>query len=80
MRQVFQQGAVIYRAQFLGQILPVLWEKAVPIGDLEWQLSGLSDNYLRVRAASSTPCHNQIQSVSITAVERDGLVGEILPK
>ena len=78
MRQIFTQSALAYRQQYSGQVLSVLWEKATPIDDYHWQLSGLSDNYLRVRATCSTPCQNQIMPVRIITVVPDGLVGEIL--
>ena len=38
-----------YREKHVGQNLRVLWEKAIPIEEGQWQLSGLSDNYLRVQ-------------------------------
>jgi threonylcarbamoyladenosine tRNA methylthiotransferase MtaB len=79
MRQIFQQSATEYRVKHLDQIIYVLWEKASRFDNNHWQLSGLSDNYLRVRAISSSPCRNQIMDVHITSVEHDGLVGEILP-
>jgi len=79
MRQIFQQSASAYRAKHLEQDLNVLWEKASPINDHLWELSGLSDNYLRVHAIFPSPCRNQIMNIHITGVEQDGLVGEIPP-
>jgi threonylcarbamoyladenosine tRNA methylthiotransferase MtaB len=79
MRQIFKQSAAEYRTQHLNQDLHVLWEKASPINDHQWQLSGYSDNYLRVRTLSNSPCRNQIMDIHITSLEPDGLVGEILP-
>jgi threonylcarbamoyladenosine tRNA methylthiotransferase MtaB len=79
MRRALQASASAYRQQFLRHELFVLWEKAVPINSQAWRLSGLSDNYLRVRATSATPCRNHISPVSITAIEQDNLVGEFLP-
>jgi hypothetical protein len=57
-----------------------LWEKAIPANDSQWQLSGLSDNYLRVRTFSITPCRNQIMDVRIDRSVQDGLAGEISPE
>jgi len=79
MRQIFQRSASAFRQQHLQHDLHVLWEKASPINDHYWELSGLSDNYLRVRATSASPSRNQIMDVHITGEEQDGLVGEILP-
>jgi threonylcarbamoyladenosine tRNA methylthiotransferase MtaB len=79
MRQIFEHSASDYRVKHLNQDLRVLWEKAIPINDHQWQLSGLSDNYLRVRSISSSPCQNQIMDVHITGIELPSLVGEISP-
>jgi len=78
MRQIFQQSASTFRQQYLQRDLRVLWEKASPSTDHQWDLSGLSDNYLRVRASSSSPCRNQIMDVHIIGEDQGGLVGEIL--
>jgi threonylcarbamoyladenosine tRNA methylthiotransferase MtaB len=80
MRQIFQQSAFEYRDQYIGQNLQVLWEKVTPTDNGQWQLSGLSDNYLRVRTISTSPCRNQIMDVHITRAEQDGLSGEISPE
>jgi tRNA A37 methylthiotransferase MiaB len=77
MRELFHQSAIKYREKQLGQILQVLWEKAVPVGENQWNLSGLSSNYLRVKAKNSTPCRNQLMSVVIIGLEHGDLVGEI---
>ena len=77
MRQIFLQSADKYRQEQVGSNLHVLWEKATPSEDGKWQLSGLSDNYLRVRCISSSLCRNQIMNVHITRAEPDGLAGEI---
>lgn len=78
MHQIFQRDASLYREKHLGQVLRVLWEKASPVNDHQWELSGLSDNYLRVHAFFSSPCRNQVMKVHITGIVHDGLVGEIL--
>jgi len=77
MREIFRQSSAIFQNEQLGQDLMVLWEKAVPLGLSQWQLSGLTDNYLRVRTISASPCYNQIMRVHITAAEHGELVGEI---
>jgi threonylcarbamoyladenosine tRNA methylthiotransferase MtaB len=77
MRQIFQQSSNNYRQRHIGRNLRVLWEKATPIAEGKWLMSGLSDNYLRVQCNSTTPCRNQIMDVRITGVEQDRLTGEI---
>jgi threonylcarbamoyladenosine tRNA methylthiotransferase MtaB len=79
MRQIFRQSASDYRINHLHQNLSVLWEKASAINDQQWQLSGYSDNFLRVNAVCSSPCRNQIMDVHILSIEPDGLAGEIIP-
>jgi threonylcarbamoyladenosine tRNA methylthiotransferase MtaB len=78
MRKVLQQSTTTYEASHLGQQLPVLWEKSTPIEKTKWELSGLTDNNLRVYAISPLPCHNQLVNVRITGLQPRGLVGEIL--
>jgi threonylcarbamoyladenosine tRNA methylthiotransferase MtaB len=78
MHKVLQGGASEFRTQHLGQVVSVLWEKATPINEERWQLSGLSDNYLRVHAAYKAPTTNQIMKVRVTGIEQEGLSGEIL--
>jgi threonylcarbamoyladenosine tRNA methylthiotransferase MtaB len=79
IRKLLQSSAISYRTQFLHSNLSVLWEKASPTDGKLWELSGLSDNYLRVHALSTSPCRNQIMDVYICAIESDGLFGEIIP-
>jgi threonylcarbamoyladenosine tRNA methylthiotransferase MtaB len=76
MRQILADGAHTYQKQHLEQELQVLWESATPLCANQWELSGLSDNYLRVTALSASPCRNQIMRVHIIGVTQDGLVGE----
>jgi threonylcarbamoyladenosine tRNA methylthiotransferase MtaB len=79
MRRVLQASSQSFRQPFLHSNLSVLWEKASPANGHMWELSGLSDNYLRVRSLFSSPCRNQIMNVFISAVEAEGLFGEIQP-
>jgi threonylcarbamoyladenosine tRNA methylthiotransferase MtaB len=58
--------------RFLGQTMPVLWEKQT--GGV-W--SGLTDNYIRVYTRSSEDLTNQILPVRLTKVGKDGVWGII---
>jgi tRNA A37 methylthiotransferase MiaB len=62
----------------VGQVLPVLVEKAVQIEENQWRLSGFSDNYLRVYITSSAPCQNQVLPVRVTKLGEGVLLGETL--
>jgi threonylcarbamoyladenosine tRNA methylthiotransferase MtaB len=77
MREILEKSSSAYKARHLGLDIKVLWEKATPIDGNQWLLSGLTDNYLRVKTHFHSPCCNQIMDVHITGMENGGLVGEI---
>lgn len=79
VRQLIKHSACSFQMKHLGQTLSVLWEKARPVNEQQWEMSGLSDNYLRVHAVCSMPCYNQVTPVQIKAFDEYGLLGEILP-
>ena len=79
MRQLIKHSACSFQMKHLGQTLSVLWEKARPVNEQQWEMSGLSDNYLRVHAVCSMPCYNQVTTVQIKAFDEYDLLGEILP-
>jgi threonylcarbamoyladenosine tRNA methylthiotransferase MtaB len=68
-----------YQERFLGRVLPVLWESATALGPDGWRLSGLTDNYLRVRAGAPQHIWNQITPVRLLDAGPDGLDGELIP-
>jgi len=77
MRQVLAESTAAYRAQFVGCIMPVLWESAHDLGPQGWELSGLTGNYLRVTAQSPEPKWNNISEVMITGMAENGLQGQL---
>ncbi|HEX7976863.1 MAG TPA: MiaB/RimO family radical SAM methylthiotransferase [Anaerolineales bacterium] len=77
LRQVLAEAAAKYQAGFLGQVLPVLWESATGVGPEGWELSGLTDNYLRVHARAPRHLWNQITPVQITAMDGPEMRGSI---
>ena len=77
MRQVFDQAAASYQADFLGRVLPVLWENARALGPDGWEMSGLTGNYLRVHASAPRQLWNQITPVRLTNSVPGGLAGQI---
>ena len=78
MRALLAESEQRFGEQFINKVLPVLWESASQAEDGIWQLSGLSDNYLRVRATAGENLWNHISQIRITQVNRRGLVGEIV--
>ena len=77
IREILSNSSSKYLEKHIGQSLSVLWEKSSLQGDGQWELSGLSDNYLRVRTNTTSPCRNQIMDVNIIGVVCDELLGEI---
>ncbi len=61
--------------QFLGQTMPVLWEKETSLGSGIY--SGLTGNYIRVFARSEKPLNNQITLTKLVEFHNEGIWGEI---
>lgn len=78
LREMTAASAQAYRSRFLGKQVEVLWETIEPAEDGTWDLKGLTDNYLRVQAASKNPVWNQITLTQLKAVEGNRLWGEIV--
>ena len=77
MRTVLAKSGVSFRNGFVGQTLPVLWEHTNIFSSEKWQISGLTDNNLRVHAAVPERLWNEITPVKMTGIMKDGLWGEI---
>jgi len=78
MRAAFARSAEHYRHLFIGQILPVLWESTTDLGEAGWQLSGLTGNYLRIKAIDDEDRWNQISDVEIINPVKGDLQGRII--
>jgi threonylcarbamoyladenosine tRNA methylthiotransferase MtaB len=78
IRGVLAESAESYQATFIGQVLPVLWESAARLDPQGWQMSGLTDNYLRVHAHAARDLWNQITPVKLTGLARERIYGQIL--
>ncbi|MGZ9163748.1 MAG: tRNA (N(6)-L-threonylcarbamoyladenosine(37)-C(2))-methylthiotransferase MtaB [Anaerolineales bacterium] len=70
LHDTLEECAKSYRRKFLGQTMSVLWESTSEMGEWGWQMEGLTGNYLRLTAFSSSPRWNQIDPVKIN--EHDG--------
>lgn len=77
MRSLLAESAGRYQGGFLGRVLPVLWESAKAFGPDGWQMSGLTDNYLRVSAQAPRQCWNRITPVRLVGVEEGILSGHL---
>jgi threonylcarbamoyladenosine tRNA methylthiotransferase MtaB len=78
LRAVLAEASMAYRRGFIGQTLPVLWESTSQLSDSGWQMEGLTDNYLRVRATAPQPRWNRLEAVQLINLDGDGLAGEII--
>lgn len=77
MRLLLDQAALAYEADFLGKQVVVLWESAVSLGSDGWEMSGLSDNYLRIRSQTPQYLWNQVTPVHLTGIVEGHLRGRV---
>ncbi len=79
LRALFTQLGQVYRDRFLGRQAAVLWESSDPLEDGKWQLSGLTDNYIRVYAIAAQDLWNEVSLVSLTESHprREALFGVV---
>jgi threonylcarbamoyladenosine tRNA methylthiotransferase MtaB len=78
VRKLISESALDYRKAFLGQELPVLWERIEETVDGSWIGFGLTDNYLRVEANADPDSWNTISSVRLIGLTAKGLKGELI--
>ena len=77
MRQAGAAAGQAFARQFLGQTTRVLWESARSGDDVPvW--SGLTDNYLRVKAVHAGDLRNTFGLVRLARPTAGGLWGEIV--
>ena len=75
MLDLSAESALRFRESQLGAVRPVLWERASGSGSV-W--SGLTDNYLRVRAVCDSTLSNQITNARLTSLEGDWVLAEVV--
>jgi len=75
---LFAQGAERFRRSSIGRTRPVLWESADSAPDAGWNLTGLTDNYIRVRSNALDPRWNEIAPVLLAESGPDFLQGIIV--
>ena len=74
MLDLSAESATRFRESQLGEVRPVLWEQA---SGSEGVWSGLTDNYLRVRAACGSTLANRITNARLTSLEGDWVLAEV---
>lgn len=62
--------------QFLGQTMPVLWEKEISPGSGIY--SGLTGNYIRVFVNSEKSLSNEVTPVKLVEFHNEGMWGEVM--
>ena len=75
LREAFEESAQAYRQKFVGRRMSVLWESVTELDEWGWQMEGWTENYLRVRAASSSPRWNELDEVELVEASGEGLKG-----
>jgi len=70
LQEAFRESASAYRRNFIGRKMSVLWESVSELDEWGWQMEGWTENYLRVRAAASSPRWNEVDEVEL--VEENG--------
>ena len=57
----------------------MLWESATASSPKGWEISGLTDNYLRVTTFSDQNIQNSLADARIVSVDGEILCGELVP-
>ena len=78
LREIAAASAQAYRSRFLGKQIDVLWESLQPTEDQQWTLTGLTDNYLRIKTTAKLPVWNQITPTMLNEVNGNSVRGEIV--
>lgn len=78
VRQVVDAAMRSFEHAAVGTTASVLWESAIPNGTHGWDMTGWSDNYLRVTAHATQDLRNRISMVELTSAEAGSLRGQIL--
>ncbi len=78
LHDALEESAQVYRGQFVGRKMSVLWESTSELGEWGWQMEGWTGNYLRVSANAASPRWNMLDEVKLTALTMGGLSGELI--
>ncbi len=78
MMALGQELAQAFYAQFVGQVMEVLWETAVAANGAGLQWVGYTANYIRVQATGPAQLHNRITPTRLHTPHPEGMMGEIV--
>jgi threonylcarbamoyladenosine tRNA methylthiotransferase MtaB len=78
VRKIVGESGCAFRSEFIGTDMSVLWETSGDPGPSGYELSGLTDNYIRVIAVGSKGLRNQVSLVRLQVMEGETVRGELL--
>jgi len=78
LREALNESERSYTGKFVGQTMSVLWESTSEMGEWGWQMEGLTENYLRVKAFAPSPRWNEVDEVRLAGNENGVLTGKIV--
>lgn len=78
VRLLAEHSAKAFKSQFVNHVLDVLWESSHLKDTRNWEIKGLTDNYIRVRAQSDKERSNQLTPVRLLSVDGDEMLGEMV--
>jgi tRNA A37 methylthiotransferase MiaB len=78
MLAVARESQAAYLARFTGRTMPVLWERCDDESAEAPRWDGLTDNYIRVRARSSTDLRNTLRPAGLLEPRDGAFEGEAL--
>ncbi len=70
LREALDESERSYREKFIGRQMSVLWESTSELDEWGWQMEGWTGNYLRVKAAASSPRWNEMDDVLVDCSRR----------
>lgn len=78
LRSILADSSFHFRQRQKEHLHQVLWEKATLLTEFRFELEGLSDNYVRIRAEADADLWNSISLVQLLGVRGGIAMGEIL--
>jgi threonylcarbamoyladenosine tRNA methylthiotransferase MtaB len=78
LRSTLAISAAQFRENQVGRIQQVLWEQAEMIGEKNFKMEGLTDNYLRITAVSQQNLWNKISSVELLDCLENSFMGRLV--
>ena len=78
LREALDESEKCYHKKFIGRTMSALWESTSEMGEWGWQMEGLTENYLRVKAFAPSPRWNEVDHVTLNELNGDALKAVIV--